>query len=326
MKSEVGPQGALPLSPPDESLFFSRGRPDDPRLGDAVRRGEPPGEEIDVALVGCPSDEGVRRNRGRPGAAEGPAAIRRSLYRFPVPPSLAERRIWDAGDVVPGGTLEETHARMEEAVAWLLARARLVVVLGGGNDLSEPDVRALARTAKQLVAVNVDRHLDVRPDEPANSGTPYRRLVEGGVLDPSRLFEVAIQPRWNAASHLAWVREQGVRIVTLDEVRTRGPDGVAREVLSAAPDAGALFLGIDLDAVRAADAPGVSRPGPLGLSAGELVDLAAAFAGDPRLRLLEITELNPRVDVDDRTACLAAETVVAALEARFAEGASRDSR
>src|SRR5688572_13605893 len=70
--------------PIDTSLYFTRNDPADPRLGDRVGRGAGAYETATVAILGCPQDEGVRRNGGRPGAAAGPAEIRRALYKMTV--------------------------------------------------------------------------------------------------------------------------------------------------------------------------------------------------------------------------------------------------
>ena len=70
------------LLPPSYDAFVSRGDPDDLRMGDTIDRGEAPGSDIRVVLIGCPQDEGVRRNGGRQGAAGGPAAFRTMLARL----------------------------------------------------------------------------------------------------------------------------------------------------------------------------------------------------------------------------------------------------
>jgi len=72
------------LVPADPGLFYRRDDINDPRMGERALRGAGALAGAEVALIGCPQDEGVRRNRGRAGAAQGPAEIRRALYRYPV--------------------------------------------------------------------------------------------------------------------------------------------------------------------------------------------------------------------------------------------------
>ncbi len=69
-----------------DSLFFSRNDPADPRMGDAVLRAADDYKRAKVVLIGCPQDEGVRRNGGRVGAAQAPAEIWRFFYRLVAVP------------------------------------------------------------------------------------------------------------------------------------------------------------------------------------------------------------------------------------------------
>jgi len=306
-------------TPTDPALYFSRrGDAGDPRLGDRANRGAGMYDSARVAIVGCPQDEGVRRNGGRPGAALAPAEIRRALYRMTTN-GLADVALCDVGDIAPQGTLETTHAALQAAVGQLLAEGKRVIVLGGGNDISYPDCAALARHAGDVLAFNVDAHLDVRPDPQRHSGTPYRQLLEEGLLAPARFFELGSQPFCTAAAHAQYLKDKGARLVPLAEWRAKGLARVIRRALREADKAAGVFWGLDVDVVNAAEAPGVSAPNPLGLSGTELCDVAALAGAEPRTRVLEISEVNPSFDVDGRTARLAATAIwhyLAALTAR----------
>ena len=292
----------------DVTLFFARSDAGDPRLGERVGREPADYAGAAVALIGCPQDEGVRRNGGRPGAAPGPAEIRRSLYRL-TPPGLEPLKLFDAGDIVAKASLEETHAALEAAVAALLAAGKRVIVLGGGNDISYPDCAALVRHAGEVLAFNVDAHLDVRPDMPRNSGTPYRQLLEEGVLKGPRFVELGSQPFCTAAGHAAYLAGKKARVVPLASLRAKGLARVVRRALREAQGAKAVFWGFDLDVVNASEAPGVSAPNPLGLTGAELCELAALAGAESRTRVVELSELNPAFDVDGRTARLAAAAI-----------------
>jgi arginase family enzyme len=118
--------------------------------------------EAEVVILGCPQDEGVRRNRGREGARRAPTAIRRALYRYPVGDELKNLGLMDVGDIIIRDTLEETHDALHDAVWKILGDGKQVIVLGGGNDISYPDCHALARRVDRILVLNIDRHLDVR--------------------------------------------------------------------------------------------------------------------------------------------------------------------
>ena len=294
--------------PADTALYFTRNDAADPRLGDRVNRGAGAYETAQVVIVGCPQDEGVRRNKGRPGAAQGPTEIRRALYRMTVN-GLEALGLCDAGDTTPQATLEDTHAAHRRVVERLLADGKRVLVLGGGNDISYPDCAALAQHSGDVLAFNVDAHFDVRPNAERNSGTPYRQLLEEGLLQPKRLFELASQPFCNAAEHAQYLNDKGAHVVPLDALRATGAARVVRRALREAEKAKAVFWGLDLDVVNASEAPGVSAPNALGLTGAELCEIARLAGAEPRTRIVELTELNPAFDVDGRTARLAAAAI-----------------
>jgi formiminoglutamase len=300
------------LVPVDADLFYRRDDPNDPRLGELVARGPEALEGADVVLLGCPQDEGVRRNRGRVGAAQAPAGIRRALYRYPVSEAHQGLRLADLGDVPLAGTLEETHEVLRAVVRTCLRRGLKVVVLGGGNDISYPDCSALAAEVSSVLAFNVDRHLDVRADAVRNSGTPYRQLLTEGWIKPSGFHEVGVNSFANSLAYRRYLEELGVAIHYLAELREAGV-GATVQALAAASAAEGLFFGFDMDVVAAAEAPGVSDPSPMGLTAKEICEIADVAARDPRTRVVEVSEVNPAYDRDGITCKLAANLVMRAL-------------
>ncbi len=302
---------AVEAAPPD--VFYTRSDPLDQRLGDVVLRDQAAGWATSrVILLGCPEDEGVRRNQGRPGARFAPREIRRALYRYPVGGAHRDLRLLDLGDIRSGPTLEETHERLRGVVYRVLAAGKKAVVLGGGNDISYPDVAALRQVAERLLVLNIDRHLDVRAAEQRNSGTPYRQLLEEGLIRPDQFHEVACNTFANSPAHLEWLRTLGVGIHVLGELRKEGVGSAVGSIV-AESSADAIFFGFDLDVVRAVEAPGVSDPGPMGLTAREVCEIADIAAKDPRTRLIELTEVNPEFDRDGVTAKLAANIIMRAL-------------
>ncbi len=301
-------------------LLFRRDDPNDVRLGEVVRTDPAGYETAEIVLLGCPQDEGVRRNRGREGARNAPTAIRRQFYKLGIMGFEDERpfTLFDMGDTPVDGSLEEIHDRHREIVRRVLHDGKTLIVLGGGNDISYPDASALAMESPRPLAFNIDAHFDVRADTPRNSGTPYRQLLEEKHLLPERFFEIGYQRFANSPTYAAYLERLGVRGIPLDELDFLGIDDVLAEAL--ALPAKAIFWGIDMDVVTAADAPGVSAPNPAGLSASQLLDIADIAGADPRSRLFEITEVNPIYDIDDRTSRLAAAAMWTFIAARMAEG------
>jgi formiminoglutamase len=286
------------LVPTEDDVFYSRRDPNDVRFGDIVLRDPEAYPHSQVVILGCPQDEGVRRNWGRAGSRFAPNEIRKALYRYPVSEAHQYLKLIDVGNLRIGETLEETHEWLCETLQGFLQDGKKVVVLGGGNDISYPDCRALCATISVPLVFNIDRHLDVRADTLRNSGTPYRQLLEEGAIPPSMFHEVGINSYANSPTYLKYVQDLGAHIHYLGDLRDGGVGSAVRAIVSSSP---------------AVEAPGVSAPGPMGLTAREVCEIADVAASDPRTRIIEITEVNPEYDRDGITSKLAANIIVRAL-------------
>lgn len=293
------------VTPVEGDLLFEGHDPNDRRLGETVSVGKDAYHDARWIMVGCPQDEGVKRNRGRTGAAAGPREIRRAFYRLASPAGLRTGHLCDVGDVRVGPSLEETHATHEAVVSRILRDGKRAIVLGGGNDISYPDCVALSRVTKELVAFNIDSHFDVREGDQRHSGTPYRQLLDERILDPTNFYEMASIPGANSPVYEEYLNRLGVNVYPLEAMRAHGIEQLLEQVLGET-DGDALFWGFDLDAVRSMDAPGVSASSPLGLTAEEICLIGRIAGADLRTRIIEITEMNPKHDLDERTAKLAA--------------------
>jgi len=295
---------------PDTALFFKRGEDGDPRLGEIVRHHPQDYAASKIVILGCPQDEGVRRNGGRIGAAAAPTEIRRFLYKC-VAAQNWEVRLFDLGDTVIHATLEKTHAFHQSIVTNLLQDGKIVIVLGGGNDISYPDASGMwaVRDGQPFLAVNIDAHLDVRHAVERHSGTPYRQLLEENRIAPEWFFEVGTQPFSAAKSHLDDLREKNITVFPMPYIRSLHDffstfESRLQNLRSASQ---AAFWGFDMDAVTAADAPGVSAPNPAGFSADEFLRLCRIAADrDAQQLLIEFSEVNPTYDNDGRTSRLVA--------------------
>jgi formiminoglutamase len=307
---------AKTLKPANPALFY-KGTPDDPRLGERIVS-TPPGPISDaanagrvVAMIGHADDRAVVNGRGRPGAAQGPSELRRHLSRLTPggDAELARISIHDLGDATADlGSVEEVHAAIEDAAHEVLRTGGCVLLLGGGHDGAYASHSALLRATTGAVhAVNVDAHLDVRPlrDGLITSGTPFRRLAERWG-DRYALVELGIQPQHNALAHREWAAARGITIRPLDQIRGKVADAFAASLRGTAE---AVAVSLDLDAVEAATAPGVSAPCPDGLTAAELYACARLAGRDRRVRVLDVMELAPALDVDGRTARLGAAAI-----------------
>lgn len=277
-----------------------------------------------VALLGFASDAGVSRNHGRPGAAEGPPALRRALANFAWHGSEAAR-LYDAGDVVcRDDALEEAQAAYADRLAGLLHGGHFVIGLGGGHEIAWAAHSGLERAFaadprfERLGILNFDAHLDLRRPETAGrgtSGTPFLQIAEARAargLD-FRYLCVGASEAANTPALFDRARALGVTIVT--DLGAAQPEA-SLQLQRFIEASSAVYLTFCLDVLPPAVAPGVSAPAGLGVALHRVVTLlkdalAACGHGRPgsKLLLADIAELNPRFDPDGRTARTAARLV-----------------
>lgn len=297
-----------------------QGRVDSTETGDARRwhqvmrpafRAEVPGR----ALLGFCSDAGVARNQGRTGASEGPLALRRQLanqaYHLTAP-------LYDAGDVVcQGDNLEGAQQAFAGQVSELLEQGHRVIGLGGGHEIAFASFSGLLAHAQRqttmprLGILNLDAHLDLRQAERASSGTPFRQCAElcqeAGI--DFHYTCLGVSRGGNTPALFARAESLGVEWVLDEQCRSLDSPALkaALERLLARVDW--LYLTICLDALPAWIAPGVSAPSARGIELSLVEDVIDHLAARVALPVVDVAEFNPSLDIDARTARVAARLV-----------------
>ncbi|GAB48501.1 formimidoylglutamase [Mobilicoccus pelagius] len=274
-----------------------------------------------VTVIGFASDEGVRRNGGRQGAAEAPDALRRALAPLALHTDVPLR---DAGTVVVDGEdLESGHDALGDAIARELdtAGTRFVVVLGGGHETAYASYLGRTRAARlegaRVGVLNLDAHFDLREADRPTSGTPFLQMAEGDAR-ADRTFDytvVGIAEPSNTRVLFDTADRLGVPYVVDTDAQPSRLDGVLRTVDEMLERVDAVHLSIDLDVLPAAVAPGVSAPAAYGVPVEVLDAICRRVAGSGKLAILDIVELCPRLDVDGRTAKTAARLVTTCVHA-----------
>lgn len=267
-----------------------------------------PGEVGDIVVVGFPSDEGVKRNGGRPGAAGGPEAARKHLMKVGplVNPEfgidLRGLKIVDAGDIaVP--TLEEGHESLASTVGKIIGHGGIPFVIGGGNDQSYPNARGLLAhvPSGSMAAINIDAHFDVRPlkEGKVHSGSPFRLLIEDDRFQGEHFVEFASQGNQCSAVHAQYITEHKGKIVWLSDIKKSGK--TAGELFASILDdlgqrCEAIFVSFDIDSIKSSDCPGVSAPGAVGLTSEDALEICFVSGKNPKVRLVDLSEYNPLVE------------------------------
>ncbi|WP_193103781.1 formimidoylglutamase [Brachybacterium sp. FME24] len=296
--------------------------------------GDPDPAAPHVALLGFRSEEGVRRNRGRVGAAHGPAALRRALAPLALhgPLALGEVELHDLGDAETLGVdLEGGQASAAALTTAALDRAgsRLTVVLGGGHETAWSSYIGLADSGigptagRRWGVLNLDAHFDLREEPRPTSGTPFAQMAvaEQAAGRQLQYAVLGIAEPSNTGALFARALELSVRWWTDEQCLAAGVDGIRRFVEEFTADLDVLYLTIDLDVLPAATAPGVSAPAAYGVPLPLIAAAVRAAAGSGKLALLDVVELNPSLDIDGRTARSAARLIDDAVRLVGAIGA-----
>lgn len=276
--------------------------------------------EADAALIGFRSDEGVSRNAGRVGAADGPGALRTALGSLALQRPLS---LYDAGDVVTQGEdLEGGQAEIGRQLVELRRENALTGLLGGGHESAWASYLGLAEEfrGRRLGILNLDAHFDLRRADRPTSGTPFLQIAEDRATsgDAFDYRVIGISEANNTRALFDTARELGADWLT--DLRSQQVEPVVTQVQEFAEQVDDLYLTIDLDVLPADVAPGVSAPAGLGVPAHVILAACTAAADSGKLRHFDVVELNPGYDVDSRTARTAARLIHEILTAAAAAG------
>ena len=273
-----------------------------------------------AAIIGFCSEEGVRRNKGRVGAADGPVALRKALsnfaWHFPQDFELV-----DSGNVrCSDGNLEEAQDALAEAVSQLLRKGAFPLVLGGGHETAWGSYLGLRRAigaGAKIGIVNIDAHFDLRtPIEQGNSGTPFWQMADWAKKHSAKFSYLClgINPTGNTRSLFDVANTLGVEYLTTDQLSLLPHNSIPQQLRQFVQIHDYVYLSIDVDAFDAAFAPGVSAPASLGLYPLQALPWLNYIAASGKLVLCDVCELNPSYDIDQRTAKLGASLVYRILQ------------
>ena len=264
------------------------------------------------AILGFASDEGVRRNFGRVGAAGGPAAIKTVLSRLAVNKPVS---LYDAGEVAcTDEDMEGAQARLADRIAALLGRGIRPVVLGGGHEIAYGSFLGLAKhlgdrfASTNVLIVNLDAHFDLRLSPRPSSGTPFRQIAELCAAQGAafRYLCFGISELANTAALFGRAKALEVEYWLDEEMRSAQAGGLCDLLKRRIAAADRVYLSIDLDVLPEAVAPGVSAPAARGVALEIIEDLVDTVLSSGKLALADIAEYNPALDRDGQTARVAA--------------------
>lgn len=270
-----------------------------------------------VAFLGFACDEGVKRNKGRTGAAEGPAALRRACANFPVHFGNDLHCI-DAGDIIcTNGQLEAAQGALTAAVTLIRQAGYLPLLIGGGHEITYGHARSYYSAGQTLGLINFDAHFDLRT-EGCSSGTGFWQLAADCRQSQQAFSYLAlgIQPNSNTQQLFRIAGELDVQYVDADAFHLQDRTLLQAVLERFLQQADCIYLTIDLDVFAAAYAPGVSAVAYNGIRPdGLFLECYRTILQSGKLVGLDVAELNPVFDIDNHTAKLGAALLFEAMAA-----------
>jgi guanidinopropionase len=262
---------------------------------------------LDIALVGIPWDGGTTN---RAGARHGPRELRNqsSLMRRVHHVSKIEpfklANIADVGDLTVNPIdLMLALQQMEDGMAAILEAGAMPLVGGGDHLTTLPVLRAVAKS-RSVGLIHFDAHSDTNDSyfggQRFTHGTPFRRAIEEGLLDPKRMVQIGIRSSLYSADEHDWAKEQGVRIIYMEEFTRRGPEDVMAEARAIAGD-GATYVSFDIDSIDPSMAPGTGTPEIGGFLTREAQAMVRLLEG-VNIVGADVVEVAPPFDVGGMTA------------------------
>jgi len=274
----------------------------------------PPGHhrfaEVRIGLIGVPWDSGTTN---RPGPRHGPRQLRdaSTMIRAQHPTSglrpFEALNCADLGDVGPNpADIPDSMERITRFFDAVTGAGIRPLTAGGDHLVSLPVLRSLARGAP-LGMVHFDSHTDLFHSYFGGTmythGTPFRRAVEEGLLDPSRVVQIGLRGTMYDTEDRDFARANGIRMIAIEEFHARGAEDVmeeAREIAGAGP----VYVSYDIDFVDPSFAPGTGTPEVGGPNAYQALQVVRGLEG-LNIAGADMVEVSPPFDPSGGTAFLA---------------------
>ena len=275
----------------------------------------PPGSarinQVGIGLIGAPWDGGTTN---RPGPRHGPRQIRDSSTMIRAENGHTGVRPFelvncaDLGDVSPNpADLDDSLQRMESFYNQVIAGSIMPLTIGGDHLCSLPILRAVAKN-EAMGMIHFDSHTDLFHSYFGGTlythGTPFRRAVEEGLLDPKRVIQIGIRGTAYDREDTDFAKSVGIRIIRIEEFFKRGIDDVmseARDIVST----GKTYISYDIDFVDPTFAPGTGTPEVGGPNSFDAIQVIRQIKG-VNIVGADLVEVSPPFDPSGGTAFLAA--------------------
>lgn len=265
----------------------------------------------DFVLHGFAVEEGVKRNKGRLGAKDAPDVIRKNMSNFPV--ILPDFSLLDFGNITCDDTnLEKTQNSLAKNVSKVLLKGGKSLVIGGGHELTYAHYLGVktAFPEQKIGIINIDAHFDNRQPEEgvgASSGTGFWQIAQEGNINS---LHIGIQRNSNTLKLFDTAHQYGMKYILADELFFENLPSIYQRINDLLDGVDVAYLTICMDVFNASIAPGVSASAYNGIFAdAAFMHFYKHILKNEKVVALDVAEVNPSYDIQDRTARLAASLI-----------------
>jgi formimidoylglutamase len=237
-----------------------------------------------------------------------PQAVREALRKFSsydieTDADLRMIEVGDYGDLSLAETkLEDALEPLARAVRTALNETDAAVIIGGDNGVTRPGVHGLNDSLAEVGLLTLDAHFDLRDTHHGlSNGNPVRALLEDG-LPGQNIVQLGILGFANSRAYAEVAREAGITVVTMDRLREQGVDKAVSDALDyLAARTKAIYFDLDVDVLDRIFAPACPGSRPGGLAPWELKRAAWLCGHHPKVRVMDLVEVDPTGDVANVT-------------------------
>ena len=247
-----------------------------------------------------------------------PSTIRHTLRRFSTydveTGAELDLQLLDAGDADIVGVLP---ADGFDPIVQLVRRCtldhELTILLGGNNAVTRPAAHGLGPPLEAVGLITLDAHFDLREtDQGLINGNPIRALLEDG-LPGANICQIGLAPFANTAKMHRDAEAAGIGVWTIADCRKQGVTAILKQVLARLSDLEAIMIDFDIDVIDRSQCPGAPGARPGGMPVEMFFEAARFLATAPKVKLVDLTEFDPGLDVGDITALTACRWVCEVL-------------
>lgn len=266
-------------------------------------------DEVEIGLIGVPWDSGTTN---RPGPRHGPRQLRDASTMMRAQHAVSGMRPFEAarcadlGDVGPNpADIQDSMARITAFYDKVIEAGILPLTAGGDHLTSLPVLRSVAKKAP-VGMIHFDSHTDLFHSYFGGMmythGTPFRRAVEEGLLDPKRVVQIGIRGTMYDEEDRDFAKAEGIRLILIEEFHARGVEDVMAEAREIAGD-GPTYVSYDIDFVDPTFAPGTGTPEVGGPNSYQALQVCRELEG-VNIVGADMVEVSPPFDMSGGTAFL----------------------